>query len=161
MREPLAYFLTWTCYGTWLHGDARGSVAPGWNSPGTETIAPHPRREQFEARRMTSPPFELGPAARQVVNRVLADHAAQRDWELLAVNVRSNHVHAIVRPAGLKPERMLAEFKAWSTRRLREQGHAAPDATLWTRHGSTRYLWTPANVEAAVVYVVEGQDSRR
>ena len=24
MAAPLAYFLTWTCYGTWLHGDEPG-----------------------------------------------------------------------------------------------------------------------------------------
>jgi hypothetical protein len=23
-REPLGYFITWTCYGTWLPGDDRG-----------------------------------------------------------------------------------------------------------------------------------------
>jgi hypothetical protein len=30
MDEPLAYFLTWTAYGSWLPGDERGWVAkPG------------------------------------------------------------------------------------------------------------------------------------
>jgi hypothetical protein len=30
MNEPLAYYLTWTTYGTWLPGDERGWVAkPG------------------------------------------------------------------------------------------------------------------------------------
>jgi hypothetical protein len=30
MDEPLAYFLTWTTYGSWLPGDERGWVAkPG------------------------------------------------------------------------------------------------------------------------------------
>ena len=161
MREPQAYFLTWTCYGTWLHGDPRGSVAPGWNTPGTETLAPNPHRQRFEAVRMNAPAFELDTAARQVVMHALADHASHRGWELLTVNVRSNHIHVVVRSAGVQPERMLTEFKAWATRRLREAGQAEADATLWTRHGSTRYLWTPTSVEAAVVYVAEGQDSPR
>ena len=25
MKFPLAYLITWTTYGTWLHGDDRGS----------------------------------------------------------------------------------------------------------------------------------------
>ena len=25
MSYPMAWFMTWTTYGTWLHGDARGS----------------------------------------------------------------------------------------------------------------------------------------
>ncbi len=29
MSEPLAYLLTWTCYGTWLHGDRRGGGRRG------------------------------------------------------------------------------------------------------------------------------------
>ena len=35
--EPLAYFLTWTTYGTWLPGDERGYYTkPGqWKDPDT------------------------------------------------------------------------------------------------------------------------------
>ena len=33
--EPLAYFLTWTTYGTWLPGDERG-----WNRKGAPEILP-------------------------------------------------------------------------------------------------------------------------
>lgn len=29
MSEPLAYFITWTTYGTWLPGDPRGWVKEG------------------------------------------------------------------------------------------------------------------------------------
>ena len=35
MPEPLAYFLTWSTYGTWLPGDERGWIlyAHGWQFP--------------------------------------------------------------------------------------------------------------------------------
>ena len=35
MPDPLAYFLTWSTYGTWLPGDARGWIeyAHGWQFP--------------------------------------------------------------------------------------------------------------------------------
>ena len=158
MLEPVAYLLTWTCYGTWLHGDPRGSIAPGFNTPGTETIPPNPLRACFESNRMDSPPFQLDSAARQVVKRVLADHAARRGWELLAVNVRTTHVHALVGYHEARPEKMIAEFKAWSTRRLREVGLVGAGVPVWTRHGSTRYLWEPASLNAAAAYVLEGQD---
>ena len=29
MQPPLAYFLTWTTYGTWLPGDERGWIEAG------------------------------------------------------------------------------------------------------------------------------------
>jgi hypothetical protein len=41
MDRPIAYFITFTTYGTWLHGDERGSVDKGHNRVGTEFIAPN------------------------------------------------------------------------------------------------------------------------
>jgi hypothetical protein len=38
LPEPLAYFLTWHTYGTWLPGDERGWVEyrKGWKPPDAE-----------------------------------------------------------------------------------------------------------------------------
>ncbi len=38
---PLAYLITIRCYGTWLHGDERGSVDRKYNRYGTPRIAPN------------------------------------------------------------------------------------------------------------------------
>jgi hypothetical protein len=51
----------------------------------------------------------------------------------------------------------MTTLKAWSTRRLREAGLVDADAKLWSRHGSTRYLWTTADVETVCRYVTEEQ----
>jgi hypothetical protein len=40
---------------------------------------------------------------------------------------------------------------------MRESGVVASDSRVWTRHGSTRYLWTDRDLESAVFYVVELQ----
>src|SRR5437868_339150 len=50
--NPLAYFLTFRCYGTWLHGDGRGSVDALHNVPGTPRMAPNGRREEGARGRM-------------------------------------------------------------------------------------------------------------
>ena len=42
-------------------------------------------------------------------------------------------------------------FKAYASRKL------GAGRKRWTRHGSTRYLWTDEDVKAAIRYVVEGQ----
>ena len=49
LPEPLAYFLTWPTYGTWLPGDERGWVEyrHGWQLPD-----PARKRERRPARRM-------------------------------------------------------------------------------------------------------------
>ena len=162
MAAPLAYFLTWTCYGTWLHGDERGSVDRQHNVPGTAYLPPQPRRRQIESQRLTQAPVTLGPPARSVVEQAVRDHCRHRGWTLLAVNVRSNHVHVVVTCApDVLPERALLEFKAWSTRRLRGAGHIRADAPVWTRHGSTRWINDSTSLNAAVAYVTEGQSGER
>ncbi|MEQ8849023.1 hypothetical protein, partial [Botrimarina sp.] len=71
-------------------------------------------------------------------------------------NVRTNHAHAVV-AAAATPERVMNDFKSWATRRLRDSGLVDRSAKVWSRHGSTRYLWDKRAVEAACCYVAEGQ----
>ena len=49
---PLAYFITWTCYGTWLHGRASGSVDDAHNCFGDPVLPPDPVREAEMRRRL-------------------------------------------------------------------------------------------------------------
>jgi len=110
---------------------------------------------------MSQPPVVLTPEERPIVEQTIKDHCAKRTWELFAIAVRTNHVHLVVGYAGLAPERMMSEFKAWTTRRLREAGHRQKDQHLWVHHGSTRYLWNARSVESAISYVEVGQDTPR
>ncbi len=161
MREPVGFFITWTCYGTWLYGDERGSVDDQHNVYGTPLLPTQHRRVSAVRVRLTHEPVRLVSAAQSVVTLTIEDHCRKRGWELLAVNARSNHVHVVVRFAGVAPEKMLGEWKAWSTRRLRTKGLMPAGLPVWTRHGSTRYLWNEHDIAPAVAYVLEGQDTLR
>ena len=153
---PLAYFLTWTIYGSWLHGDPRGSVDRRWNAPNSLRLAPDERRTRFEARRLSqSRPVRLDAELRHAIDGAIRETCATRGWLLHALHVRTNHVHAVV-TAPVAPERVVATFKANGTRVAREAGLSNQDR-LWTRHGSTRYLWDEEALAAACVYVIEGQ----
>ena len=44
---PLALLITFRCYGTWLHGDLRGSVDRDHNVYGTQRIGHEPPRKDF------------------------------------------------------------------------------------------------------------------
>lgn len=79
-----------------------------------------------------------------------------RAWKLLAVHVRSSHAHAVVK-ALVAPEGVLNQIKAFSTRAFKALPGEAPRERRWSRGGSTRYLWRPEDVEAAVHYVVHEQ----
>ena len=156
---PLAYFLTFTCHGTWLHGDDRGSIDRQHNSWGSERVAgARERKEYVERFRMESPQVKLDAERRGCVDGAIRYACARRIWVLHALNVRTNHLHAVVSGSD-PPEAMLTSLKAWATRRLAESGLIERGVKVWTRGDSTRYLWTTDDVAAASWYVLDGQGS--
>ena len=80
-----------------------------------------------------------------------------RKWDLLAVNVRTNHVHTVVSVGTKKPEIALNAFKANATRKMREGGCWISKLSPWADKGSTRYLWNEQSVARAIEYVLFGQ----
>ncbi len=154
--EPLAYLITFTTYGTWLHGDERGSVDPAHNVPGTPLLDPDPQRSTLDRRYHKHPSVRLDEARRNIVHQTINEAAKHRDWTVHAINIRTNHVHVVV-SADAIPERVMNTMKSWATRRLVEAGVLPIGTKAWTRHGSTRYLWKTDQVEAACQYVCEGQ----
>jgi REP element-mobilizing transposase RayT len=156
VSEPLAYLITCRTYGTWLHGDARGSVDRDHNIYGTPMRDTHRALQQAERRRLKTPPVTLTARQRELVAETIRTVCRTRGWSLLALNVRTTHFHAVV-AAPDPPERVMHAFKAYATRRLREAGLQAQDVRLWSRHGSTRYLWKPTQVENACRYAAESQ----
>ena len=75
---------------------------------------------------------------------------------MLAAHVRSNHVHVIVE-AGIRPERIMNEFKSYASRALNQLTSEEPDRKRWARHGSTRWLWKDEDVRKALRYVIDEQ----
>jgi REP element-mobilizing transposase RayT len=154
--DPVAFFLTFTTYGTWLHGREEESVDKQHNRFGFPRIESNRNHEQFERAKLKHAEYVLDEPRRFVVLKTILDVAQHRGWYLWAVHVRSNHVHLVV-TADAKPEKVLSDFKAWSSRRLRE-AFLEPNVTdRWTQHGSTRYLWKEEQLIDAVKYVVEEQ----
>ncbi len=152
MADVLAYFLTWTTYGTWLHGDPRGSVDRHNACKGADFHPPNDRWKKASRNRMTSPGLILTKEQRRLVESIIYRHCELRDWELLEVNCRRSHVHILVRVNEVSPERVMREFKAYATRALRGCG-VGKDRKIWTRGGSTRYIDSHESLCAARNYI--------
>jgi REP element-mobilizing transposase RayT len=154
---PLAYFITWTTYGTWLPGDERG-----WLMRGSSAIrAPDPALQSAAEAAMTEEPVVLTPAQRDLVTSVVRKHCQIRQWTLYAVNVRSNHVHVVVR-APIAGDEVRAQFKAWCSRRLSQQagllGHGKNGLRRWfTEKGDVRWIKDESYLADAIQYVEEFQ----
>ena len=153
---PLAYFLSFRTYGTWLHGDARGSSDRFHNAYGSPFLPANNRWKSYKQQLLKAKPLILNTARRPIVEESIRETCRIRKWSLYAVNVRTNHVHVVV--AALKdPELVLNAFKANATRRLREEGLWGYPFSPWAFKGSKRRLWNERSVERAINYVLFGQ----
>ena len=152
--EPLGYFITWTCYGTWLPGDKRS-----WQRKDVgERQVPNELFEEMAAATMKETAFNLGQRDREIVEATIIRHCDIRKWDLHTVDARSNHVHVVVTAPGYKPEVARDQFKAWCTRKLKAI-HRGREK-FWVEGGSRRYLNSEADLDNAVKNVNEAQDRK-
>ncbi len=152
ITEHRNYFITWTTYGTWLPGDARG-----WKRKYFGEQTPQPRLEDWCRRRLTAEPVFLNPIHREKVDQICRDHVAFRGWTLHAINVRSNHVHVLV-TADISPRRVRDQLKAWATRILRAPPEMITVTKMWTRGGDCRTIEDDGGLQTVIHYINEQQD---
>ena len=152
----MTYLITFSCYGSHLHGDGRGSVDRNHNVPGSRLAEPDAVRVAKELGRMDQPPYLLDRERRETVLAALLDRCGQNRWKLLAAHVRCSHVHVVVEADG-RPERVMNDLKSYASRCLNQRGTDELGRKRWTRHGSTRWLRTPDAVWAAIRYVIDKQ----
>ena len=155
--RPWAYFLTFACYGSRLHGDPRGSVDDAHNTPFTRLLDASPRRVAHEKGLMRQPEVTLSAAEREIVLEAFEGVCRHELWDLHAAHVRSNHVHVVL-TAAAAPERAMAKLKAYATRALNEC--FGPKKRRWATHRSTRWLWDVHEATMAVHYVIGAQGER-
>ena len=156
------YFITFRTYGTWLHGDERGSIDRDHNQVGEPLLGADENLESYRRRLLRTPPVVLNEECRARVETTLREVAAHRGWTIHALYVLSNHVHVVVEtdevPEKAKAEKVLSDFKAWATRRLRESGFLTDAVSVWEHHGSTRYLKSEEALSSACHYVLNCQE---
>ena len=153
---PLAYFISFRCYGTWLHGDDRGSIDRFHNRYGDPYLPVSDAWERHNRKQLKGDPFILRARERASVEKAIRETCSIRNWHVLALNVRTNHVHTVV-TAKCRPALVLNAFKANATRQLREEQLWAHHFSPWADKGSTRLLWNERSVANAIDYVLNGQ----
>lgn len=172
-EPPLAYFLTWTCYGTWLPGDDRG-----WTKWHKGMLLPQPLLAAWCLGKMAETPVMLDEVQRELVEATINEHCGIRSWHLHAANCRSNHCHCVVTAPDYDGEQVRDQFKSWCKRKLKEHqlsgaapaarsNDVAPNRTAravplrehwWTAKGSVRHLYDEESLEAAIAYTLAAQD---
>ena len=154
---PLAFFITFRCYGTWFHGDERGSVDRHHNVYGTPRILRNDTWRRIAGNLAKHPPVKLDAARRRAVKNAITETCEKRGWCLAAVNVRTNHAHSVVTAPNADSDKVLNAFKANATRKMREDGCWPHKHSPWAEKGSKRKLWNERSVANAINYTLHGQ----
>jgi len=150
------YHITFHTYGTWLTGDERGSVKVPQNRPTQPKLDHQPHLVAHIQNQMRQQPVQLGSALRASVEASIVGVCAYRKWMLHAINVRQNHVHAVVSaPCGA--DKIRDDFKAYATRHLRQKQLVEQGETIWAEGGSGRIVTSLAELESVIEYVRFGQ----
>jgi len=90
---------------------------------------------------------------RDVVLAAIREVSNLRGWRLWAAHVRTQHLHLVVSSLD-DVKKVMVDYKARSTRLLRDAHLAGSTQKVWARHGSTRHLWDEQSVEDACWYVL-------
>jgi hypothetical protein len=154
MPDPLAFFITWPTYGTWLPGDERGWVEyhRGWKMPS-------PSLEQACRACMVEEQCLLTAEERFIVIEQVNETCSYRSWVHYASDCRSNHAHLVIGAARTVPEKIRKDIKAWCTRRLKERSRPQRK-NWWAERGSIRYVWDDESLSKVIEYVRDAQDRK-
>jgi REP element-mobilizing transposase RayT len=167
------WLLTSTTYGTWLPGDARGSVTSVRDYRATDSTtrvrvehdqlgeaweAPVPGLQRSAIAQMKGEAVWLTVEQAQVLLEQFYESAKYRNWRLQAVAIMINHFHVVVASdSDVDPEKLLQTLKSYGSRRLSEQFGKPKSGTWWTKSGSRRKLKDEPAVAGAVNYVLHKQ----
>ncbi|MGI9064982.1 MAG: transposase [Pyrinomonadaceae bacterium] len=154
---PLAYFISFRTYATWLHGDKRGSIDRFHNRYRSPYISQNEKWRRYNEQQLKAKPLILKARQRKSIEAAIRETCDIRNWLLQAINVRTNHIHSVVSASHKRPGLVLNAFKANATRQLRQNGLWPYPFSPWADKGSKRRLWNEQRVARAIDYVLNGQ----
>src|SRR5262252_2450257 len=100
---PLTYLITFRSYGSWLHGDERGSIDREHRRYGGPYAELNEKRRRYNFETLKSEPVVLSGTQRASVEHAIRDTCTRRKWYLHACNVTTNHAHSVVAIGTKKP----------------------------------------------------------
>ena len=118
--EPLAYFITFRTYASWLHGDERSSVDREHHIYGTPRIQPNKNLKQVMQKQQKQDTILLNRNHGDIILNAALKACNNYNWHLFSMHVRTNHVHLTIR-SNRSHHHVTTQIKAYATRFLREQ----------------------------------------
>ena len=149
-------FITISTYGTRLHGDERGSVNRRGTTLRAHFVAPNQKLERIKRAQMNQPPMVFDTPQRTCVHHALESFCAYKQWLVLALHVRTNHIHALIY-GKTHSQRIVQGIKAAATRALREAGLIDEARKVWTEGASITTCETDEDIATIRDYIKNRQ----
>ena len=161
MRLSNHWLFTWTTYGTWLPGDARGFVS-GIRDPdgkrhihnltGEPCLSNMPALQRYAKSRMKGDRVLLNSSQARTLLAQFQETAKHRSLVLHAVAIMANHIHLVCSATDEhNASTLLKYFKSYGSRCLNTH-HG--ERRWWTVSGSVRRLPDTRGLENAIEYVM-------
>jgi REP element-mobilizing transposase RayT len=144
MGKTLGYMVTWTTYGTWLQGDKRGFVRDG------KILKASTELEQDNKKRQSNDKISLTKEQREVVRNSILREAEKIRENVLAISVRSNHIHAVIEAGGKPINTVINRFKTAAHYAMRDRGFKGK---VWTSGYDRRFCFSEKELNTRVNYV--------
>jgi len=172
----IAHHIIWTCYGTWLPNDPRGSTSKtircdaiaelGELHFGRKRVQPLGRdlRAFHDAARrvLRHPILLLDERARTVAAESFAKVVNDNKLTCWACAIMPDHVHILIRKHRLTFEEMMDHLKENSATDLRAAGLYPADHPVWTAHGGWSVFQDhPDDVRRTIGYIERNPDPYR
>jgi hypothetical protein len=144
MGSVVGYMLTWTTYGTWLQGDARGYVKDGKTFKGNPALLrANKESQQYETVRLDG-------QQKDIVRDAILEESECMGQKILALSVWSTHVHLVVENINEPVGVVAGRYKRAATCALQVDGF---EGKVWTKGYDKRYCFDEASLKARVDYV--------
>lgn len=153
--QPLAYFITFTVYGTFLQGDTRL-----WRYRRKGSQPYQPLLEDWHRDRLKHDVILLSQQQRSAVENEIARLCEYRTWKLWKASARSNHVHVVVSAPEITGARLRDQMKANCTRVLRQTWTVFKDRPVWSVGGDWQCVNSEDDLEQVILYAGDVQDRK-
>ena len=144
MAKTVGYMVTWTTYGTWLQGNAKGFVTGGKIRGENITL------KKSNVGNLEGAVVRLGRRERDIVRDAILEAAKRFQQKIRAIAVRSNHVHIVAEYVEIPMGVLIGYYKSAGRIALKECGFKGK---VWTGGYDKRFCFSEKELRTRVDYV--------
>lgn len=145
-QRCIGYMLTWTTYGSWLQGDARGYTKD------KKQMGPNPAIYRANLAQLAQPQVTLTQIQQDIITDAINTESQTLGQKIHAVAVGRHHIHLVTSCGQLTAQQAVAHYKVAAHRALKANGF---EGKLWTRSFSKRFCFDEEQIRTVIKYVAE------